>query len=102
MKTTNYKYSLENRLNYYLEAQNEWLDYFKHQEINDKAKKRFYGNNKIFGLIMELYFLPLNLLKYYNKKRALHIYKNVLTVIQILKEEIDTINKNQTWRKTDE
>ena len=92
----NYKYTLQERLNYYLEAQNEWLEYFKHQEINEKAKKRFYGNNKIFSLIIELYFLPLNLLKFYKKKRALHIYNKVLVVIEVLKEEINDINnKNQ-------
>ena len=87
-----YKYTLQNRLNYYLEAQNEWLDYFKHQEINDKAKRKFYGNKKIIGWILELYFLPLNLLKYYKKKRAQHIYSKVLNVISVLKEEINEIN----------
>ena len=87
-----YKYTLQNRLNYYLEAQNEWLEYFKHQEINAKAKRKFYGNKKIFGLIIELYFLPLSLLKYYKKKRVQHIYSKVLTVIDVLKEEINEIN----------
>ena len=91
----NYKYTLQDRLSYYLEAQNEWLEYFKHQEINEKAKNKFYGNNKIFGLIIDLYFLPLNLLKYYKKKRAQHIYSKVLNVIEVLKEEINEIkNKN--------
>ena len=88
----NYKYTLQDRLSCYLEAQNEWLEYFKHQEINEKAKRKFYGNKKIFGLIIELYFLPLNLLKFYKKKRALHIYNKVLAVIEILKEEINDIN----------
>ena len=88
----NYKYTLQDRLSYYLEAQNEWLEYFKHQEITAKAKKKFYGNNKLFGLIIELYFLPLNLLKYYKKRRAQHIYSKVLTVIDVLKEEINEIN----------
>ena len=93
-----YKYTLQNRLNYYLEAQNEWLDYFKHQEINDKAKRKFYVNKKIFGLIIELYFLPLNLLKYYEKKRAHHIYNKVLAVISVLKEEINEINSKNKFR----
>ena len=91
----NYKYTLQDRLSYYLEARNEWLDYFKHQEITDKAKRKFYGNKKIIGWILELYFLPLSLLKYYKKKRAQHIYSKVLNVIEVLKEEINEIkNKN--------
>ena len=48
---------------------------------------------------MGLYFLPLNLLKFYKKKRALHIYSKVLTVIEVLKEEINDINnKNKLER----
>ena len=53
---------------------------------------------KLFSLIVNFYFLPLNLLKYYKKKRAQHIYNKVLTVIAVLKEEIDSINNNQKWR----
>ena len=60
----NYKYSLQERLNYYVECKNNWLEYFKHEEVNEKAEKRLFGNNIIFYLVMELYFLPINLLKY--------------------------------------
>ena len=88
----NYKYTLEERLNYHLQTQDEWLEYFLHQQINEKAKRKFYGNKKIFGLTVELYFLPLSLLKYYKKKRAQHIYSKVLNVIEVLKEEINEIN----------
>ena len=88
----NYKYTLQDRLNYHLQTQDEWLEYFLHQQINEKAKKKFYGNKKIIGWIIELYFLPFNLLKYYKKKRAQHIYSKVLNVISVLKEEINEIN----------
>ena len=97
----NFKYTLQERLNYYVECKNGWLEYFKHQEVSEKAKKRFYDSHKIFSLIVQLYFLPLNLLEYYKKKRALHIYNKLLTTIEILKEEIDLINNDQTWRKND-
>ena len=97
----NYKYSLQERLNYYVECKNNWLEYFKHEEVNERAEKRLFGNNIIFCLIMELYFLPINLLKYYQKKRAQHIYNKLLIIIQVLKEELGTINNNQTWRKND-
>ena len=95
----NYKYSLQERLNYYVECKNNWLEYFKHEEVNERAEKRLFGNNIIFYLVMALYFLPLNLLKFYKKKRALHIYNKVLAVIEILKEEINDINnKNKLER----
>tara|TARA_B100000287_G_C20600098_1_gene767687 strand:- start:1111 stop:1392 length:282 start_codon:yes stop_codon:yes gene_type:complete len=90
----NYKYLLEDRLTYYLEWKKDWQDWFKHQEINEKAKKKFYEDKKLFGLILSFYFLPLNLLKYYKKKRAQHVYNRILAVITVLKDEINTINKN--------
>ena len=95
----NYKYLLQDRLTYYLDWKEEWQDWFKQQEINEKAKRKFYEDKKIFSLIINFYFLPLNVLKYYKKKRAQHVYNKVLTVISVLKEEIDLINKNQTRRK---
>ena len=64
----NFKYTLQERLNYYVECKNGWLEYFKHQEVSEKAKKRFYDSRKIFSLFAQLYFLPLNLLEYYKKK----------------------------------
>ena len=94
----NYKYSLQERLNYYVECKNNWLEYFKHEEVNEKAEKRLFENNIIFCLIMEFYFLPINLFKYYKKKRAQHIYNKLLITIQVLKEELGTINNNQKWR----
>ena len=95
----NYKHLLQERLTFYQDWKSDWQDWFKHQEINEKAQKKFYGNRKIFSLVINFYFLPTNFLKYYKKKRAQHIYNKVLTTIEVLKEELDTINNNQTWRK---
>ena len=37
----NYKHLLQERLTYYLDWKADWQDWFKHQEINEKAKKNF-------------------------------------------------------------
>ena len=95
----NYKHLLQERLTFYQDWKSDWQDWFKHQEINEKAQKKFYGNIKIFSLVINFYFLPTNFLKYYKKKRAQHIYNKVLTTIEVLKEELDTIKNNQTWEK---
>ena len=95
----NYKHILQERLTFYQDWKSDWQDWFKQQEINEKAQRKFYGDRKIFSLIIHFYFLPLNLLKYFKKKRAQHAYNKVLTTIEVLKEELDTINNNQTWRK---
>ena len=96
-----YKYSLQERLNYYVECKNNWLEYFKHEEVNEKAEKRLFGNNIIFYLVMELYFLPINLLKYYKKKRSQHIYNKLLITIQVLKEELVQLTTIKNGDKND-
>ena len=68
---------------------------------HEKAKRKFYGDKKLFSLIVNFYFLPLNLLKYYKKKRAQHTFNKVLITIQVLKEEIDLINNNAKDDKND-
>ncbi len=92
----NYQNLLKQRLEYYLEWKSDFQDWFKHQEINEKAKIRFYENKKFFGLIINFYFIPLNLYKYLKKKRAQHIYHRVLINIDVLKEELkDEITNNK-------
>ena len=95
----NYKHLLQERLTFYQDWKSDWQDWFKHQEINEKAQRKFYGDRKIFSLIIHFYFFPFTFWKYFKKKRAQHVYNKVLTTIEVLKEELDTINNNQTWRK---
>ena len=45
----NYKHLLQERLTYYLDWKADWQDWFKHQEINEKAKRKFYGDKKLFS-----------------------------------------------------
>ena len=42
----NFKYILEERLQYMLEWQNTCLEYFKHQQIREKAKTKYYQERK--------------------------------------------------------
>ena len=56
----NYKHLLQERLTFYQDWKSDWQDWFKHQEINEKAQKKFYGNRKIFSLVINFYFLPTN------------------------------------------
>ena len=94
----NHKYLLQEKLSFYLDWEADWQNWFKNQEIIEKAKKKFYEDKKFFCVILNFYFLPINLLKYYQKKRAQHSYKKVLSMIAVLKEELDIINNNQKWR----
>ena len=43
----NFKYLLEERLKYRLSWKDEYLEYFKHQEITEKTKIEYFKRRKI-------------------------------------------------------
>ena len=45
----NYKHLLQDRLTYYLDWKADWQDWFKQQEINEKARRKFYEDKKLFS-----------------------------------------------------
>ena len=98
----NYKHLLKERLTIYLDCKSNWQDYFKNQEINEKARKKIFKNKKLLNFFINIYFLPINFLKYCEKKKDRHIYNKIVTTIDIIEHELKTnINKNQTERKND-
>ncbi len=98
----NYKHILKERLTVYLDCKSNWQDYFKNQEINEKAKKQLYKKKKLLNFFINIYFLPINFLKYCEKKKDRHVYDKIVTTIDIIKDELETnIDKNQKGRKND-
>ena len=43
----NFKYLLEERLKYRLSWKDDYLEYFKHQEITEKTKSEYFKSRKI-------------------------------------------------------
>ena len=98
----NYKHLLKERLTVYLDCKSNWQDYFKNQEINEKAKKQLYKKKNLLNFFINIYFLPINFLKYCEKKKDRHVYDKIVTTIDIIKDELETnIDKNQKGRKND-
>ena len=52
----NFKYILEERLQYMLTWQKECLEYFKHQQIQEKAKLKYYQDRKLESLFCDIYY----------------------------------------------
>ena len=50
----NFKYILEERLQYMLTWQKECLEYFKHQQIQEKAKLKYYQDRKLESLFCDI------------------------------------------------
>lgn len=99
---SNYKFILEKRLKFFQEWQNEWKEYFKYQDINQKVKVRYYQDKKILSFCLQFYFMPINILRFLKKRRAIHSYQKVLTTIDVLKEELAILEQNnKPWEKND-
>ena len=88
----NFKYILEERLQYMLICQRECLEYFEHQQISEKAKLKYYQERKIESLLFKIYYLPLIILKILKKQKQKRRYLKGLTEIEVIKEELHKIN----------
>ena len=59
-----------------------------HKNLSNLAKKEFYKNKPLLGLITKVYFLPYNLLKYF-------IYIIEQQKLDMINKEIEILNKIQ-------
>ena len=76
------KERLENRL--------EWRNYLgwllTHRNLSINAKKEFYKDKPLLNLILKLYFLPYNSIKYFNYICDRHKFEMIETEIRMLKK----------------
>ena len=76
------KERLENRL--------EWRNYLgwllTHRNLSINAKKEFYKDKPFLNLILKLYFLPYNSIKYFNYICDRHKFEMIETEIRMLKK----------------
>tara|TARA_B100000989_G_scaffold256991_1_gene206371 strand:+ start:1405 stop:1689 length:285 start_codon:yes stop_codon:yes gene_type:complete len=76
------KERLENRL--------EWRNYLgwllTHRNLSVNAKKEFYKDKPFLNLILKLYFLPYNSIKYFNYICDRHKFEMIETEIRMLKK----------------
>ena len=79
------KERLENRL--------EWRNYLgwllTHRSLSMNAKKEFYKDKPLLNLILKLYFLPYNTLKYFSYVCDRHKFEMIEAEIKMLKGEKD-------------
>ena len=84
----NFNYSLKERL----QCRQEWLyhcsEYLFHKDITDRTEREFYKEQPCLSFILKLYFMPLNLVKYFSRIRQIHYYNKIWKEVEILKQEI--------------
>ena len=78
------KERLENR--YLLRSYLRWL--LTHKDLTIYAKKKFYKDKPFLALIIKLYFLPYNLLRYF-------IYISEKHRLDMINKEIEILNEFQ-------
>ena len=88
----NFKYILEERLQYMLTWQKGCLEYFKHQQIQEKAKLKYYQDRKLESLFNNIYYFPINVLRFLKRQRQKRTFIKGCTEIEVLREEIDKID----------
>ena len=83
------KERLENRL--------EWRNYLNwlltHRDLYMNAKKEFYKDKPFLNLILKLYFLPYNLMRYFIYMSDRHKFEMIETEIKVLKQINDDDNE---------
>ena len=83
------KERLENRL--------EWRNYLgwllTHRDLYMNAKKEFYKDKPFLNLILKLYFLPYNTMRYFIYMCDCHKFEMIETEIKVLKQINDDDNE---------
>ena len=80
-----------------LENRKAWSDYFlyclAHWEINDKVSGEYYKDKPLLSIILKLYYLPINIIKFFYRIRTWHYYLKTETEIEVLRKEIKEDDK---------
>ena len=88
-----FKYDLKERL----ENRKVWSNYFlyclKHWEINEKVSGEYFKDKPLLSITLKLYYLPINIIKFFYKIRTWHYYSKTETEIEVLRKEIEEDDK---------
>ena len=82
------KNKMKNRLAYCVEWKNSVDIYLANKEITKKADIEYYKSRQILKLILDIYFIPTNLIKLLKYLKILHEYKKNQIEIKVLTYEI--------------
>ena len=79
---------MKTRLAYCVEWKNSVDIYLANKEITKKADIEYYKSRQILKLILDIYFIPTNLIKLLKYLKILHEYKKNQIEIKVLTYEL--------------
>ena len=94
-KMTNYfGNKLKDRLTYCQDWKHSIDMYLANREITKKADEEYYKTRPFLKIVLDIYFLPYNLLKFVRYIRIRHEYKKNEIEIKVLNEQLHELKKN--------
>ena len=89
LKMRNYiKNKMKDRLTYCHEWKNSVEMYMASKEITKKANEEYYKSKPLLKLILNVYFLPYSMLRFFGYLRMVHEYKKNQVEIKVLNKEL--------------
>ena len=83
-----FKNKLRDRLTYCREWKHSIDLYLANKEITKKADNEYYKSKPLLKMILDVYFIPYNLIKFLKYLRIIHEYKKNQVEIRILSREL--------------
>ena len=87
---------IKNRLAYCYDWKNSVDIYLANKEITKKADYEYYKSKPLLKLILDVYFLPYNLIRFLKYLRMIHEYKKNQVEIEIFSREL---GRNEDYKK---
>ena len=84
-----FKNKIKDRLTYCHEWKNSVDMYMASKEITKKTNEEYYKSKPLIKLILDIYFMPYNILRLFRYLRMVHEYKKNQVEIKILTIELD-------------
>ena len=79
---------MKDRLSYCKDWKNSVDLYIANKEITKKADKEYYKSKPMLKLVLDIYFLPYNLLRLFRFLRMVHEYEKNQVEIKVLSKEL--------------
>ena len=79
---------MKDRLSYCKDWKNSVDLYIANKEITKKADKEYYKSKPMLKLVLDIYFLPYNLLRLFRYLRMIHEYEKNQVEIKVLSKEL--------------
>ena len=88
-----YRNKLKERLTYCQDWKHSIDMYLANKEITKKADDEYYKSKPLLKLILDIYFIPLNIIRFMRNLRMIHEYKKNQVEIKVLHKELRDFEK---------